>query len=123
VNQQLAKRLLQKHGHEVSAAGNGLEAVALFEHQAFDLVLMDVQMPQMDGFEATAALRAKEARSGGHVPIIALTAHAMKGDAERCLQAGMDGYVSKPVKADTLFAAIDEAMAIRPPSARGPNRA
>ncbi len=111
VNQQLARRLLEKRGHTVSVAGDGRDALALFDREPFDVVLMDVQMPQMDGFEATAALRAKENETGRRVPIIALTAHAMKGDEERCLQAGMDGYITKPVKADTLLAAIEAALA------------
>jgi len=106
VNQHLGRRLLEKRGHKVSVAGDGHEALVLFDRESFDVVLMDVQMPQMDGFEATAALRAKEGGTGRRTPIIALTAHAMKGDAERCLQAGMDGYVTKPVKAEALFAAI-----------------
>jgi CheY-like chemotaxis protein len=117
VNQRLARKLLERRGHQVSVAGNGREALALFDCQAFDVVLMDVQMPEMDGLEATAAIRIKEERTEGRVPIIALTAHAMKGDEERCLRAGMDGYVTKPVKADTLFDAIDAALLRRPPAA------
>jgi len=111
VNQHLARVLLEKRGHKVCVAGNGREAVALFDRQAFDVVLMDVQMPEMDGFEATAALRFRENGTGRRVPIIALTAHAMKGDQERCLQAGMDGYVSKPINVEALFAAIGAALA------------
>ena len=100
-------RRLQKRGHTVVVAGNGREALAAFEREAFDLVLMDVQMPEMDGFEATAAIRrARDRRPGGHVPIVAMTAHAMKGDRERCLAAGMDAYVSKPLRVDELFEAI-----------------
>jgi PAS domain S-box-containing protein len=108
VNQRLAQRLLEKHGHMVEIARNGREALALLEAQHFDLVLMDVQMPEMDGFEATEAVRKKEIRTGGHMPIIAMTAHAMKGDEERCLEAGMDGYVPKPVTAEQLFGAIED---------------
>ena len=85
---------------------DGLAAVAAFEERRFDLVLMDVQMPRMDGFEATAAIRGKEPPAGPRVPIIAMTAHAMKGDRERCLDAGMDGYVPKPVSADHLHEVI-----------------
>jgi two-component system sensor histidine kinase/response regulator len=109
VNQRLARKLLEKRGHSVTIAGNGLEAVALLGERAFDLVLMDVQMPEMDGFEATAALRDKERRTGEHMPVIAMTAHAMKGDQERCLEAGMDGYVTKPINPASLYAAIEAA--------------
>jgi CheY-like chemotaxis protein/HPt (histidine-containing phosphotransfer) domain-containing protein len=93
----------------VSVANNGREALAVMESHDFDLVLMDVQMPVMDGFEATAAIRARERRTGRHVPIIAMTAHALKGDRERCLEGGMDGYVAKPVHAEQLVAAINDA--------------
>jgi CheY-like chemotaxis protein len=110
VNQHLARRLLEKRGHTVTVAADGCEALDALDREPFDVVLMDVQMPVMDGFEATAALRARESGTGRHLPIIALTAHAMKGDQERCLQAGMDGYVTKPVKAETLFAAIEAAL-------------
>ncbi len=109
VNQKLAVRLLEKRGHCVVVAPNGARAVALWEQQPFDVVLMDVQMPEMDGFEATAVIREREQRSGAHVPIIAMTAHAMKGDEARCLAAGMDGYVSKPVDAGKLLAIIEGA--------------
>jgi PAS domain S-box-containing protein len=106
VNQMLAVRLLEKRGHTVSVAGDGKQAVAALEREPFDLVLMDVQMPHMNGFEATAAIRMMEKESRKHVPIIAMTAHAMKGDREKCLDAGMDGYVTKPVQAAELFEAI-----------------
>jgi CheY-like chemotaxis protein len=86
---------------------NGRKAIEALEHNHFDLVLMDVQMPEMDGFEATKAIRAREAVDGQHVPIIAMTAHAMKGDRERCIEVGMDDYVPKPVSANTLLAAIN----------------
>ena len=89
-------------GHKATVAGNGREALALLERQAFDLVLMDVQMPELDGFETTAAIREREKGSGGHLPIVALTAHAMKGDAERCLAAGMDAYLAKPLEMAAL---------------------
>src|SRR5262249_54084731 len=98
--------LLEKQGHTVVVVDNGQEALAALERQTFDLVLMDVQMPQMDGYEATERIRAKEQTTGWHVPIIAMTAHAMKGDRERCLQAGMEGYVAKPIQAKELFEAI-----------------
>ncbi len=106
VNQRLAVRLLEKMGHASVVAGNGLEAVAALEDAEFDVVLMDVQMPEMGGIEATAEIRRREAASGGHIPIIALTAHAMKGDRERCLEAGMDGYLTKPLRPGELAAAL-----------------
>jgi CheY-like chemotaxis protein len=98
VNQLVAVGMLERAGHHAVVAGNGREALALLERQAFDLVLMDVQMPELDGFETTAAIRQGEKASGGHLPIVALTAHAMKGDAERCLAAGMDAYLAKPLE-------------------------
>jgi len=107
VNQRLAVRLLEKRGHTVMAVGNGQEALDALLHQHFDLVLMDVQMPEMDGFEATAAIREHEQYSGSRMPIIAMTAHAMQGDRERCLAAGMDDYVVKPMKPADLYAAIE----------------
>jgi two-component system, sensor histidine kinase and response regulator len=110
VNQQLARRLLEKAGHSVSVARNGGEVLDLFRGQRFDVILMDVQMPEMDGFEATAAIRESEAKAGGHIPIVAMTAHAMKGDEERCLHAGMDGYVAKPIQRQQLFLAIEAAQ-------------
>ena len=109
VNRELTTRILAKRGHLVVVAVNGKLALEALETQAFDLILMDVQMPEMDGFEATAAIRKREASAGTHIPIIAMTAHAMKGDRERCLQAGMDGYISKPVQADELLKLV-EAM-------------
>jgi two-component system sensor histidine kinase/response regulator len=108
VNQMLALRLLEKRGHIVSVAGNGQEALAALEKEDFDIVLMDVQMPEMDGFEATAAIREKERPTGRHTPIIAMTAHALKGDEERCLSAGMDAYISKPIRTNELFATIEK---------------
>ncbi len=106
VNQTLATILLEKRGHTVSIAGNGKEALAAWEKEEFDLILMDVQMPEMDGLEATACIRERERGTGRHIPIVAMTAHAIKGDREHCLQAGMDGYVSKPIEAKQLFQAI-----------------
>ena len=106
VNQQLILRLLERRGHSVTIAGDGRQAVDAYARAAFDLIIMDVQMPVMDGFEATAAIRAVEATTGVHVPIVAVTAHAMDGDRERCLQAGMDDYMSKPIHTPTLLAFV-----------------
>jgi two-component system, sensor histidine kinase and response regulator len=102
VNQRLASRLLEKRGHRVTVTANGREAVEALANQSFDLVLMDIQMPEMDGFEATAVIRERESQDGTHIPIIALTANAMKGDRERCLAVGMDGYLSKPIVSQEL---------------------
>jgi CheY-like chemotaxis protein len=129
VNQRLAVRILEKRGYAVTVANNGREALAALEplptsgpgtrpgrvgaREAggpFDLVLMDVQMPEMGGFEATAAIREKEQGTGNHLPIVAMTAHAMKGDRERCLEAGMDGYVTKPIQPQVLFDTIEALM-------------
>jgi two-component system sensor histidine kinase/response regulator len=110
VNQRLIARLLEKRGHSVVLAHNGREAVQTIEQQYFDIVLMDVQMPEMDGFEATRLIREKERASGTHIPIIALTAHAMQGDEERCLASGMDGYVTKPIKLVELFSVIEKVV-------------
>jgi signal transduction histidine kinase/ligand-binding sensor domain-containing protein/CheY-like chemotaxis protein len=112
VNQKLARRIMENAGYTVVCAMDGREAVEACAAQHFDLVLMDLQMPNMDGFEATAELRRREAISGGHLPIIALTANAMPGDRERCLEAGMDGYVSKPMKRPELFKAIASGLEI-----------
>jgi signal transduction histidine kinase/DNA-binding response OmpR family regulator len=111
VNQTLAVRLLEKRGYSVILADEGRAAVEAFEENQFDLVLMDIQMPGMDGFEATAAIRAKEKLTGGHIPIVAMTAHALKGDEERCIAAGMDGYVSKPIRTTELFSTIERLLA------------
>jgi PAS domain S-box-containing protein len=113
VNQLVASRVLEKRGHSVVIAGTGREAIAALDGPglAFDLILMDVQMPDMDGFEATAIIREREKLSGGHLPIVAMTAHAMKGDEERCLAAGMDGYVSKPIQTVQLFETIARIVA------------
>jgi len=119
VNQRLATRLLEKRGHSVTVAATGREALATLEKADFDLVLMDVQMPDMDGLEATAKIRAREAGLPRRIPIIALTAHTMKGDRERCLAAGMDGYVAKPVIAAELIAAVESrapAVTVPPPN-------
>jgi PAS domain S-box-containing protein len=111
VNQKLALRLLEKKGYQVQVAATGREALSWLEAERFDLVLMDVQMPEMSGFEATSLIRDKEKLQGGHLPIVAMTAHAMSGDRERCLAAGMDGYVAKPIRPKDLYEAIERALA------------
>jgi two-component system, sensor histidine kinase and response regulator len=110
VNQKLAMRVLEKRGHAVSLAETGKAALETLEKQDFDLILMDLQMPEMDGLEATVAIRKREQLSGKHIPIIAMTANAMLGDKERCLAAGMDGYVSKPLRVKELLAMIEECV-------------
>ncbi|MEP7340012.1 MAG: two-component regulator propeller domain-containing protein [Acidobacteriota bacterium] len=110
VNQRLFLRLLEKQGHTIAVANNGCEALKALEQKHFDIVLMDVQMPEMDGIEATASIRQRERITGAHMPIIAMTANAMQGDRERCLEAGMDAYVSKPVRVAELFMAIAELV-------------
>ncbi len=123
VNQKVALRILQKQGHRVVLATTGCEALEKAAERAFDLILMDVQMPGMDGLTATSAIRERELATGRHVPILAMTAHAMKGDRERCLAAGMDGYVSKPVRPRELAKAIEDVMAqptLPPPTAPPP---
>ena len=117
VNQKVALRFLQKKGHTVVVAESGKKALEAWRKQTFDIILMDVQMPEMDGFEATARIREQEKSTSKHIPIIALTAHAMVGDRERCLAAGMDDYVSKPIEADDLFAAIQRLL---PAAAQAP---
>jgi CheY-like chemotaxis protein len=107
VNQKVAVRLLEKLGHSPTVAENGHKVLAALEKDNFDLILMDVQMPEMDGFEATAVIREVEKITGMHMPIIAMTANAMQGDRERCLEAGMDGYISKPVVLKELFEALE----------------
>ena len=116
VNQRLAVRVLEKAGHCVRVANNGVEALEALARESFDLVLMDVQMPELGGFETTQLIRQSEETSGLHLPIIALTAHAMKGDREKCLQAGMDGYVTKPIRARDLFLAMEQALQMFAPA-------
>jgi two-component system sensor histidine kinase/response regulator len=111
VNQRLVVSMLEKRGHTVVVAGNGHEALAILEqhgHGYFDAVLMDVQMPEMDGFQTTATIRERDKRQRKHTPIIALTANAMKGDCERCLEAGMDGYVAKPIRINDLMEQVQK---------------
>ncbi|HWN43063.1 MAG TPA: response regulator [Thermoanaerobaculia bacterium] len=115
VNRRVVESVLDERGHTPVLAGNGREAVAALEREAFDVVLMDIQMPEMDGFQATAAIRAREASSGGHIPILAMTAHALQGDRERCLAAGMDGYVAKPIHFDELIELVESSA---PPKKR-----
>jgi len=107
VNQKLATSILEKAGHRVILAPNGAEALRKWRESQFDLVFMDVQMPEMDGLEATRQIRAAEQATGKHTPIIALTAHVMKGDRERCFAAGMDDYISKPFQKQQLLSALD----------------
>jgi CheY-like chemotaxis protein len=110
INQKVASRMLEKNGHTVVVASNGKEALRAVEAGRFDAVLMDVQMPEMDGLEATAAIRAAEQGTDRRLPIVALTADAMTGDRERCLEAGMDGYVTKPVQSPQLLQALAEVL-------------
>ena len=125
VNQQVAAGLLERAGHTAVLAANGREALALLQRDAYDLVLMDVQMPELDGLETTAAIRGRERGTGAHLPIVAVTAHAMKGDAERCLAAGMDAYVAKPLLRRELLAAIRRLTGSSPaaPGKAAPGRA
>jgi len=106
VNQKLNARLLEKNGHTAKIVGDGRAVLTALEEQSFDLILMDLQMPEMDGLEATLIIRKRE-RKNQHLPIIAMTAHVMQGDRERCLEAGMDGYISKPIQPQQLFEVID----------------
>ncbi len=132
VNQQVARELLESRGHQVVVVNNGREAVEAVARDSFDLVLMDVQMPEMDGFEATAAIRHKEQTTGNHMHIVAMTAHAMKGDRERCLKAGMDAYLSKPIQSKALYetvegiassARVDHAVPVETTQAESPTEA
>ena len=107
VNQKLVVRLLENRGCRVISASNGAQALALLADKRVDLILMDVQMPAIDGIEATKAIRMQEKQTGGHVPIVALTAYAMSGDEARCLSAGMDGYLAKPVRNDELIRVVE----------------
>lgn len=118
VNQKLAVRLLEKRGHRVVLAENGQRALDLFLESSFDLILMDVQMPGMDGLEATTQIRAHEKFSGGHVPIIALTAHALKEDSEKCFEAGMDAYLSKPIHKDELIGIVERTRLDQPENSK-----
>ncbi len=110
VNQKLAVHLLEKRGHSVAVANNGREALEWLERETFDVALLDVQMPEVDGFETTAEIRKREQSTRRHLPIIAMTAYAMQGDRERCLAAGMDDYISKPIQPRRLFEALEERV-------------
>jgi CheY-like chemotaxis protein len=110
VNRKLAVRLLQKEGHTVVVADNGRHALEALEGASVDLVILDVQMPEMDGYEAASSIRKAEETTLQHMPILAMTANAMKGDREKCLAAGMDGYLSKPIRPDDLRQAIEELV-------------
>jgi CheY-like chemotaxis protein len=106
VNREVAVGFLELQGHRVESAENGLEALAILEHKTYDVVLMDLEMPEMDGIQATQAIREREKQTGGHIPIIAMTAHAVQGYRERCLGAGMDGFLTKPIWPAELNAAL-----------------
>ena len=108
VNQQLARRILEQRGYSVTVAPDGRQAVSTWESGRFDLILMDVQMPELDGFQATAQIRQKEFATGLRIPIIAMTAHALKGDRERCLESGMDDYLTKPINRMELYSMIEK---------------
>jgi CheY-like chemotaxis protein len=112
-NQRLAMRLLEKWGHSVVLANTGRKALEALEKERFDLVLMDVQMPEMGGYEATQCIREKETFTGGHIPIVAMTAHALKGDREQCLQSGMDDYITKPIDPSKLFSVLENYLAVK----------
>jgi CheY-like chemotaxis protein len=113
VNQRLAMRLLERRGHRVELASSGREAIEWLERKSFDLILMDLQMPDMDGLEATALIREREKCRGQRTPIVALTAHTMKGDRERCLEAGMDNYINKPIDAVKFLEIVEMSAAPR----------
>jgi CheY-like chemotaxis protein len=109
VNAMVARRLLEKKGWQVSDAGDGRQAVEVWARESFDLILMDIQMPVMDGFEATEEIRRRE-NPDARTPIVAITAHAMTGDRERCLKGGMDNYIAKPIMPDVFFSVCEEAL-------------
>jgi signal transduction histidine kinase/CheY-like chemotaxis protein len=118
VNQRVAVGLLTRRGHHVTVVDNGRKAIEAAEREVFDVALMDLQMPEMGGIEATAAIRAREASTGGHLRIVAMTAHAMRGDRERCLEGGMDGYVSKPIDPAALYASVEQKPQADQPAPR-----
>jgi CheY-like chemotaxis protein len=110
INQKVATGLVENMGHSVRIAGDGTEVLSIMDTESFDVILMDVQMPNMDGFDATRTIREREKLSGAHIPIIAMTAYAMKGDREKCFEVGMDGYVSKPINVNELEQALDDLI-------------
>src|SRR5262245_53265401 len=110
VNRQIVLELLQTRGHSVKLAGTGMEVLQALERDPFDVILMDVQMPDMDGFEAAAAIRTREKQIGGHIPIIAITGLATNSDRRKCLDAGMDGYLGKPIRAQELFTVVEQEI-------------
>ena len=112
MNQKLAVGLLEKHGITWSVADDGQQALELLEAKTFDVMLMDVEMPEMDGLDATESIRDAKADTGAHVPIIAMTAHAMKGDRERCLEAGMDDYIAKPIRGEHLIEVLRKVLKV-----------
>jgi len=117
-NAQLMEQLLGRRGHRVRLASNGREALCLTEEEGFDLLLLDVHMPKLDGFQVAQAVRERERTAGGHLPIIALTARSRREDRERCLAAGMDDFLAKPVQAADLWAAIERVVGARPPASQ-----
>jgi len=122
VNQMVAREILERAGHTVRVANHGREALGLHEQEEFEIILMDLRMPEMDGFEATAAIRERERQTGAHIPIIALTANAMKQDEERCLEAGMDAHASKPIRPEELLSTISRFAPTAIPSAEPEER-
>ncbi|HBI46721.1 MAG TPA: hypothetical protein DDY78_28285 [Planctomycetales bacterium] len=116
INQKVASLMLEKNGHVVVTVNNGREAIETLADQDFDAVLMDLQMPEMDGLQATAAIRAGEEGTDRHLPILAVTAHALHGDREICLDAGMDGYLSKPIQSAQLLQALAEVLSFSRPA-------
>jgi CheY-like chemotaxis protein len=119
INQKIACHVLEKQGHHVTVAADGRQALSALDQAHFDVVLMDVQMPEMDGFETTGAIRARERGTGVHLPIIAMTAHAMQGDRERCIAAGMDSYISKPLAIKELIELLERFSAGAPQEVSG----
>ena len=111
LNQKIVAELLQMRGHSVKLAGNGMEVLNALDDGPFDVILMDVQMPEMDGYQTTAVIRSREKDRGGHISIIAITGMSTKGDRQRCLDAGMDGYLGKPIRARELYEAIEQGPA------------
>jgi len=118
VSQHLVNVFLSKHGHRARVAGNGREALEALAREEFDVILMDIQMPVMNGFEATQAIRRSERDSDVHIPIVAMTAYAMKGDRERCIECGMDAYIPKPLRPDALMETLDRVCALHAPTRR-----